>query len=726
MFSSAAVLFTPVMAGQYQTENVQQAASLSHQYVGGRTQFGVSVTEDGSASADLNHIFMETKNSATSADLWAAFELKGDDKGGDAGGVQLSHNWVSLDSQGRASHVNKVFAAYDQASSDDEKMTIGYGQERENLFWEGHASKGLSDKRLVKAATHEASAMYEKAFDYSAGGSVGTFLASSNTRVHGGLDYQWGNEVADSEAEAKLITVSAGVEQYFKGTPHSVGLDVAVSKQEGGYKITGFDDLVTSASLSYRYDFGGDNIYQPDQRYRRVRVEVPAKGRAATYAKKPVYTKKRIYKTQPVYKNQPIYKKQPVYVNKTVRVPISGHMTKSTVELEGQTFFKHGSYILIPSAQERLRQISNEIRKHGYKGNIRITGNTCGIPNPRKDQALSQRRADTVKSFMVSQGFNPQHLDARGIGGTHPKYLKANQDFKNRRVDIEYVTERQQRVGGGFRNETKKVQNGFKNVVAGYKRVQTGIKQVEVGVRNVQTGTTDIMVSNSAAGAPRVIWRTEPINVVPVWITRALRSNIKHDRSVGTYFTTAGNTAVKKGGGKTGPIATDDTAKINVNKTVDISVLNNDSDIDGDILTIVSVTGGSASGSISIAGSVIRYTPATDYKGKEKFDYTITDGSQTATARVTITISGGTDTNDTCNIVCTVANMDDVLLDTNKAVVIDVLANDTGKGLYLVEVSQGQSGAVQITGNKLTYSPHAGFVDGGDFFWYAIKDASGT
>lgn len=67
VFSSAAVLFTPVMAGQYQTENVQQTGSLSHQYVGGRTQVGVSVTDDGTASADVNHIFMETKDSATSA-----------------------------------------------------------------------------------------------------------------------------------------------------------------------------------------------------------------------------------------------------------------------------------------------------------------------------------------------------------------------------------------------------------------------------------------------------------------------------------------------------------------------------------------------------------------------------------------------------------------------------------------------------------------------------------
>jgi len=326
VFSSVAVLFTPVMAGQYQTEDMQQVGSLSHQFVGGSTQIGVSVTDDGSASADVNHIFSDTEDSTTSGGLWVGFDLEGEDKGVDSGGVQLNHNWVSRDDRGRATHVNKALAAYDRNATDDAKVTIGYGQESEDLFWEGHVSKGLSDKRLVKAGTDKSAAVYEKAIDYGVGASVGTFLKDTNTRVRGGLDYQWGTETGVGEEDAKVLTVSAGVEQFFQGTPHSIGLDVAASKKEGGYEYEGSDEIQTSGSLSYRYDFGGDNIFQPDQRYRRVRVEVPGKGRAATNAKKPVYKQKPIYKNEPVYKNQPIYKKQPIYVNKTVKVPTPSHM----------------------------------------------------------------------------------------------------------------------------------------------------------------------------------------------------------------------------------------------------------------------------------------------------------------------------------------------------------------------------------------------------------------
>ena len=67
-------------------------------------------------------------------------------------GAKLNYHWVSKDEAGQASHVNKVFGAYDQNGSSDKdgkqakKVTVGYGQERENMFWSGSVMKGLGDK----------------------------------------------------------------------------------------------------------------------------------------------------------------------------------------------------------------------------------------------------------------------------------------------------------------------------------------------------------------------------------------------------------------------------------------------------------------------------------------------------------------------------------------------------------------------------------------------------
>ena len=71
-----------------------------------------------------------------------------------------------------------------------------------------------------------------------------------------------------------------------------------------------------------------------------------------------------------------------------------------------------------------------------------------------------------------------------------------------------------------------------------------------------------------------------------------------------------------------------------------INVLANDSDSEGDTLTIVSVTQG-AKGSVQItADGQLRYTPAKSFKSSDTFTYTISDGDKTATATVSVSLSG--------------------------------------------------------------------------------------
>ena len=70
-----------------------------------------------------------------------------------------------------------------------------------------------------------------------------------------------------------------------------------------------------------------------------------------------------------------------------------------------------------------------------------------------------------------------------------------------------------------------------------------------------------------------------------------------------------------------------------------IDVLANDSDPDGDPVTLVDVTA-PPNGTAAIVGSHIEYTPASGYEGTDTFDYTISDGSANDTATVTVTVAG--------------------------------------------------------------------------------------
>jgi outer membrane protein OmpA-like peptidoglycan-associated protein len=492
---------------------------------------------------------------------------------------------------------------------------------------------------------------------------------------------------------------------------------VAGSKRNGGYLDGGSDDTDVTGRLGYRYDFGGASIYQPDRRYRRVRVEVPGRAIAPRYAK------------QTQYKRVPTFKTVPVYGKKNVRVPYK-QLVKSTLELEGHTFFKLNSAKLIPSAQTRLKQIASQIRKSGYKGSIRITGNTCGLGNARHDQILSEKRANEVKKFLIKNGFNPNHLVSRGLGKGHPKYPNTpDQGFKNRRVDIEYVSE-QKAYKTGYRNEQR--------------NVRTGARKVATGFRNVPAGVKNVMIDSGRPGAPRVIWKTEVIPTSPAWIKRALHNNIKHDTSVNTFQTATSTPVIPT---NVAPNANNDFGTVECSGPVTINVLGNDTDPDGDALSVVSFTQ-PANGTVTqSANGQLTYTSNGDYCGRDdSFTYTITDGNgHTSTATVGITVKEAivvpapvTPTpvvptpvvtpepvvpepvDDTVN-----AENDYAVTQVNDRVTINVLNNDDSDATITRLVSGPSHGTARIVGGQFVYTPNRNYV-GIDSFTYEVKDPNGN
>lgn len=88
------------------------------------------------------------------------------------------------------------------------------------------------------------------------------------------------------------------------------------------------------------------------------------------------------------------------------------------------------------------------------------------------------------------------------------------------------------------------------------------------------------------------------------------------------------------------PLAADDAASTAEDTTVHVHVLTNDSDPDGDTLSVVSATD-PAHGTTSVSGGdSIAYTPDANYCGSDTFDYTVRDSSAaTATGHVFVTVT---------------------------------------------------------------------------------------
>lgn len=86
------------------------------------------------------------------------------------------------------------------------------------------------------------------------------------------------------------------------------------------------------------------------------------------------------------------------------------------------------------------------------------------------------------------------------------------------------------------------------------------------------------------------------------------------------------------------PVAVNDVAQTTRDKSVLIPVLANDSDPDGDALSITMTTK-PANGSVSIQSGKILYTPQRNFRGTNTFTYTISDGKGgSASAQVTVTV----------------------------------------------------------------------------------------
>jgi hypothetical protein len=163
------------------------------------------------------------------------------------------------------------------------------------------------------------------------------------------------------------------------------------------------------------------------------------------------------------------------------------------------------------------------------------------------------------------------------------------------------------------------------------------------------------------------------------------------------------------------PRALSDVATTAEDNAVAVSVLNNDTDPDGVVPTISSV-GAAASGDVVQSGDQLIYTPAPNFFGQDVFTYTITDGSSTDTAAVTVTVTPVNDAPVAVNDAASTAE------DTDED--IPVLLNDTdieGDSLSVVAVGVPGVGSTTTNGSTVLYTPPLNF-DGTTTFTYTVSD----
>ncbi|WP_395684315.1 cadherin-like domain-containing protein [Dokdonella sp.] len=212
----------------------------------------------------------------------------------------------------------------------------------------------------------------------------------------------------------------------------------------------------------------------------------------------------------------------------------------------------------------------------------------------------------------------------------------------------------------------------------------------------------------------------------PAWITRSLaRPSSAHPRTVESYRRTRSQTVSVTRGPRQYtnhfPIAQADGASTPPGVAVTINVVANDTDADGDALSVSAVTP-PAHGSAVASGGNIVYTPVAGFSGADAFAYTVSDGrGGSASANVAVSVGGGPSNQPP------VARDDSAATSFGQTVRINVLANDgdpDGDPLVIASVGAPAHGTASISGQSILYVPTPGYI-GPDLFTYTIEDGQG-
>jgi len=99
--------------------------------------------------------------------------------------------------------------------------------------------------------------------------------------------------------------------------------------------------------------------------------------------------------------------------------------------------FDFGKYTLKPEAREKLAKISGIVMAHPGL-NLQVEGYTDSVGSDQVNQQLSERRADTVKDYLIQQGVPGSAVTAQGFGKANPVATNdtAEGRSKNRRVQL--------------------------------------------------------------------------------------------------------------------------------------------------------------------------------------------------------------------------------------------------------------------------------------------------
>ena len=108
------------------------------------------------------------------------------------------------------------------------------------------------------------------------------------------------------------------------------------------------------------------------------------------------------------------------------------------ITLSGAVLFTTGKADLLPIAREKLSKVAEVLHQQDPNKTIVVEGHTDSVGTQAANMRLSERRANTVREFLVSKGVDAKRIRAEGKGESFPIATNKTPEGRanNRRVEI--------------------------------------------------------------------------------------------------------------------------------------------------------------------------------------------------------------------------------------------------------------------------------------------------
>jgi len=193
-------------------------------------------------------------------------------------------------------------------------------------------------------------------------------------------------------------------------------------------------------SLNYNTREGVSEI----QVFRNLETALRNGGFEIVYESSPGYISAKKGKTWVVIENSGSYYYETIVTEQEMKQEVTADASSLKDELDKSghvavygILFDTGKATLQPSSEDTLNQIVKLLQDNPDL-KLRVEGHTDNVGSAPSNQALSEKRAQSVKAWLVSHGIVADRLTAEGFGGTKPVADNSTNEgrAKNRRVEL--------------------------------------------------------------------------------------------------------------------------------------------------------------------------------------------------------------------------------------------------------------------------------------------------